>query len=715
MEAREHLHAISGGLFALEKSSVISEQRATVESIFRRTHTLKGAARMVGEEEAESLCQILEQQLGDLKNQATPVAAEVVAELHERLKRLRETLALGDEARAATPPEPLKPAAPAVPDAPPRAPGGGRGLVRVPSARLDALLVHAEELLTAKLTGAQRVAALRAVAERGATWKKEWARIRKEMIEARRFLDDLTPSPVSRELKALVHFLDWNHEFVERFQNDLQQSVKAAGQDQRRLGTMVDALLEETKEVLMLPFTSLLEVFPAFVRETALQQGKEIDLVIVGGETEIDRRVLEEMKDVVMHLVRNSIDHGIDLPEERVAAHKPGRATLTIAVAQKGGNDVEISVSDDGRGIDPAKVTASARRLGLLPDEAVELGESEALSLLFESGFSTKSVATELSGRGLGLAIVREKAEQIGGSVVVESEVARGAAFRLLLPITLARFRGVFVAAQEQPFVIPAAQVRKVIRITEAMIKRVKNQEMFEVDRAPVALVRLSDILGLAPPAKAPAATAPVFVVLLSSGRSSVGLRVEGVPYEQEIVMKGLGRLLAGVRHFVGATIVGSGQIVPVLNASNLVLSALRRGHLPRTAASRSASGAARKKKILIAEDSITSRSLLKSILQAAGFEVKTSVDGAEAFNTLKFEPIDLLISDVQMPRLDGFELTAKVRADPSLSTLPVILITSLASSEDKTRGVQAGANAYLVKSSFDQSDLLESIGRLIP
>lgn len=711
-EAAEHLRELLAGLFALEKSSAAAEHQVIVETIFRQTHTLKGAARLVGEDDAESLCQALEHRLGGLKQRKERVPPAVIAELYAETKQLSEMLQYSGEAPAAAAGVAVATDAAAAP-APSRG-AAGSGLVRVPSARLDALLVHAEELLTAKLTSAQRVAALRALEERKATWKKEWARVRKEMAAARRFLDAGLPSPVTRELKALVHFLDWNHEFVERGHDELALVVRAARQDERRLGTMVDHLLDETKEVLMLPFDSLLEIFPAFVREAAGGQGKEIELVLEGGATEIDRRVLEEIKDAIIHLVRNSIDHGIATPAERRAAGKAERGTLTIAVTQKSGGDVEIVVADDGRGVDTAKVTAHARRLKLIGDEVEELSENDALALLFESGFSTSTTVTDLSGRGLGLAIVREKAERIGGSVSVESELGQGTTFRLQLPITLARFRGIFVGAQGRSFVIPAAHVRRVLRLDPERVKRVKNHETFDFEGGAILLVRLSDILGLPAATKRAEAEVPAFVVLLAVGRSRVALRVEGVPFEQEIVMKGLGRLLAKVRHFMGATIVGGGQIVPVLNATGLVASAVRRGGPRRADAGKQKPASTHKRKILIAEDSITSRTLIKSILQGAGFDVRTAVDGADALTTLRFEPADLLISDVQMPRMDGFELTARVRADKALSTLPVILITSLASREDKARGVDAGANAYIVKSSFDQSDLLEAIGRLL-
>jgi two-component system chemotaxis sensor kinase CheA len=711
-EAREHLHAISHAAFALEKAAP-AEHPALVERIFRETHTLKGASRMVGEIEAESLCHALEQQLSGLKQAGKQVPAPVVADLHDQIAEITRLLGLQAAPAAAPAAAPEKAAEP---DA--AAAVAAASTVRVPGARLDALLQRAEEMVSARLTGEQHVATLRSLSERGLAWKKELERVRPDIATLRRHVDNGGgSSPVAKELTALLHYLDWTHEFLREFHGDVAKLGKGVGSDQRRLGGMIEHLLEETKEVLMQPFSALLEMFPAFVREIAVRQGKDIELEIEGAKTEIDRRVLEEIKDALVHLVRNSIDHGIEAAAERRAKGKAERGRLVISVRGRSGGNVEIAVADDGRGINPGEVTASARRLGLLEENAPELSDNDALSLLFRSGFSTKAATTELSGRGLGLAIVREKAEHIGGTVSVESEPGRGTTFRLQLPLTLARFRGLFVAAQGQSFVVPASYVRRVLRLRAAEFRQVKNREVIEVEGSSVVVLRLADVLGLPQAiAKGGDGNATAFVLFVESARSRIALRVDDAPHEQEIVMKSLGPILRGARQYVGATLVAGGRIVPVLNVSNLLSAAIESGRGTRREAPLPARQADRRKRtILVAEDSITSRSLLKSILQAAGFEVRTAVDGADALTTLKFEPVDLLISDVQMPRMDGFELTAKIRADAALSTLPVILITSLASREDKARGVDAGANAYIVKSSFDQSDLLEAIGRLIP
>lgn len=719
VEAAEHLQAMTQAAAALGPGVDAEVARALLERIYRETHTLKGAARMVAEGAAESLCHALEQQLVALKQADGPPGPGETAALADTIAAIGRALALEPSALAVAPPTsaPLPAASNEVPQtsaAPAPAPVAGQ--IRVSSARLDALLARTEELVGAKLTGGVRAATLRELRERGTAWRRDWDGVRTELAALRRYVDGAAGAPMEKELRALLQYAEASHEFGRAWQRDLAKLAADVSADQRKLGLTVDQLLQDTKEVLMQPFSALLELFPAFVRDIARQQGKEIEIEITGGETEIDRRVLDETKDALMHLVRNAVDHGIEAVAERRAAGKPPRARVAIAVAERSGGNVEIVVRDDGRGIDPATLVESARRLQLVAPDA-ELSDAEALALIFASGFSTRAAATALSGRGLGLAIVREKVEQLGGSVQVESAAGKGATFRLLLPVAFARFRGVFVQAGRQTFVLPSSYVVRILRLPPSAVRRVKHQQVLDIDDRAHVVLALPELLGVGTPRKTGGdEKAPVFFVLVQSGGARAALRVDGVPFEEPIVMKSLGRLLRRGRRYVGATVRGGEQIVPVLNVADLLGATARRA--PRAGGGGPGGAGAverRRRTILVAEDSITSRSLLKNILQTAGFDVRTAVDGADALTTLKFEAVDLLISDVQMPRVDGFELTARVRSDPKLSTLPVILITSLASREDKARGVDAGANAYIVKSSFDQSDLLAAIGRLLP
>jgi two-component system, chemotaxis family, sensor kinase CheA len=600
--------------------------------------------------------------------------------------------------------------------------------VRISTAKLDTLLLQTEEMLAVKLTVGQRAAELREGAAMLDAWKKEWARVLPEVRGARQAMEredgrhepgQAALHPSIREAGTagyparLLDFLDWNQEHLRNLESKLAALVRAAEQDRRSLGGMVDNLLEETKRLLLLPFSALLEIFPKLVRDLSRDQGKEAQVVIRGQEVEIDKRIQEEMKDALIHLVRNCIDHGIERPEERVRRNKPPRGTVTIALSQVEGK-VEILISDDGAGIDVEKVKAAAVRTGTVSEEeAAGLSDQEALSLIFQSDVSTSPIITEISGRGLGMAIVREKVEKLGGRVTVESSPGAGSAFRIVLPLTLATFRGLLIQAAGQLFVIPTVNIERVVRVRRDEIKTVENRETLSLDERAVSLARLEDVLELGRETRREEGPFLTLVVL-GAGERRIAFSVDEVLNEQEVLIKSLGPLLARVRNVSGATVLGSGKAVPILNVADLMKSAVRTAGAPARAAAPDGEGEEMGRSILVAEDSITSRMLLKNILESAGYQVSTAVDGMDALTTLKTEAFDLVVSDVDMPRMDGFELTEKIRGDGKLAGMPVVLVTARETGEDRERGVEVGANAYIVKSSFDQSNLLDVVRRLI-
>jgi len=478
---------------------------------------------------------------------------------------------------------------------------------------------------------------------------------------------------------------------------------------------MVDGLLEDMKKALMLPVSSALEMFPKFVRDLSRDRGKEAELLVQGGEIEIDRRILDEMRDPLIHLVRNCVDHGIETRAERARRDKPPQGTIALAIARRNGSRVEIQVSDDGAGIDTGKLREAARKLGLLSfEDAGRGGEQDLLPLVFQSGVSTSPIITDLSGRGLGLAIVREKVERLGGSISVETRPGRGTAFRVVLPLTLATFRGLHVKAGGERFVLPTAYVEQAARLKKEEIKTVENRETIRWNGQAVALARLADALELPRGKGVEPSGDTVQIVVLGSADRRIAFQVDEVLEEREVLVKTLGRQLSRVRNIAGATVLGTGKVVPILDVPDLLRSAAKAAAAPAAAAAEGGEVAAESKSILVAEDSITARTLLKNILESAGYNVATAVDGIDGFTQLKTERFDLVVSDVDMPRMNGFDLTAKIRADKALAELPVVLVTALESREDRERGIDVGANGYIVKSSFDQSNLLEVIGRLI-
>ena len=427
----------------------------------------------------------------------------------------------------------------------------------------------------------------------------------------------------------------------------------------------------------------------------------------------MDKRILEQMKDPLIHLIRNCVDHGIETPEQRNRLGKPPRATITLAVSPVDGNKVELLVSDDGAGIDIEKVKQSAIKHGLIsPEQGSRLGEPESLALIFRTDVSTSRIITQLSGRGLGLAIVWEKTERLGGRVSVESCRHEGTSIRITLPVALATFRGILVQAMDRLFVVPTAQVERVARFNPEDIQTVEGRETLALNGRAVSLACLAETLELPsaernddPPAATP-------VVVLGAGDQRVAFAVDAVLDEQEVLVKPLVKPLSRVRNIAGATVLGSGRIAPILNVADLLKSARKVGRATREVV-RAKRAETEARSILVVEDSITSRMLLKGILESAGYRVKTAVDGAEAFAALRAERFDLVVSDVEMPRMNGFDLTRKIRADKKLAELPVVLVTALETREDRERGIDVGANAYLIKSSFDQSNLLEAVRRL--
>jgi two-component system, chemotaxis family, sensor kinase CheA len=421
------------------------------------------------------------------------------------------------------------------------------------------------------------------------------------------------------------------------------------------------------------------------------------------------------MKDPLIHLVRNCIDHGVESPSSRLASGKTKQGTVTIAISQISGNQIEVLVSDDGGGIDVAKVREAARRRGMISDQEKGKPDSQdALSLVFRSEVSTSPIVTNISGRGLGLAIVREKVENLGGHVSVATAPQLGASFRILLPVTLSTFRGILVLASDNLFVVPTANVERVARMRKDLVKTVGNKDTIEVNGRAVPLVRLCDALELPRVTRKSDDSQYVPVLILRSAEAVVCFSVDKILLEQEVLVKGMGRQLSRVRNVAGATVLGSGKLAPILNVSDLIKSAIKGAYAGSGAAVGVDETENREKAVLVVEDSITSRMLLKNILETAGYSVTTTVDGQEAWSLLRREEFDLVVSDVEMPRMDGFQLTAGIRADERLAELPVVLVTSLGSREDRERGIDVGANAYIIKGSFDQNNLLETIERLI-
>ena len=457
-----------------------------------------------------------------------------------------------------------------------------------------------------------------------------------------------------------------------------------------------DLLLDELKDAAlrmrMQPLSSIAGPLRRAVRETATALGKDVDLVLTGTETELDRAILEELPDVLVHLVRNAVDHGIEAPDERVRNGKPRSGRLEVGASQRG-SLVEITVSDDGRGVDSALAGGD---------------EHELAERLAEPGMSTAAQVTEFSGRGVGLDSVRQFATSRGGSLAVRTAAGRGTEIVITLPFTLALAQVLLFERGSNIFALPLASVDEVVRVDHVL--SLGGRPSLELHGEPVPAADLADVVGADAP---PLESTPRAVVMASGGRRLAALcdRLLG---EEEVVVNGLVPPLDRLPGYLGTAVLGDGRIVLVLDAAALV-HADRGGPRRVSAQALAAAGSSAPSTVLVVEDSFTIRELQRSILEASGYAVTTAENGRHALSVLDRDAsISLVVSDVDMPELDGFGLAAAIRAHPDRCDLPVVIVTSRDTDEDRRRGAEAGADAYVVKSAFDQGTLLATVERLI-
>lgn len=763
IEAKEHLQSLTTGLLKLEKTER-GAQQPLIEGIFRDAHSLKGAARAVDMADIEQLCQAMEDvfacckrgeltltpngfdvlhrtldAVGDLVDSETGEGGAEITELIKQLQALERGELLEDASQLSEmPPPPPKPDAPAEQPPPPvaespspeEAPSpppkptpkkpiakpvkksAAEDTIRIATAKLDSLMLQVEEMLSVKLALHQQYTELRDMVTLLTVWKKMWEKVSPDVRELKKFATTagVLPADVARTLERTLEFLAFNSGRLDAIDTTTGHVLQHVNDTGRSLETMVDSLLDDMKQILLHPFSLLLDMVPKMVRDLSRSQGKIVDLEIHGAGVEIDRRILEEMRSPFIHLIRNAIDHGIEKPDEREKKGKPRTGSINISIFQSDANKVKIVLSDDGKGIDVARVKQKAVQQGILTTAEAEVMEDEAaMMLIFHSALSTSPIITEISGRGLGMAIVQEKIHALDGQIAVVSTKNLGTVFEITLPISMATFRGILVQCGKIRVIVPTNSVHRVTRIRRADIKTVEGKDTIVIDGRVMPVVPLRAVLEL--PA-GDSQTEQITVLVTHMGDEKIAFAVDRVLQEQEVLVKGLGPQLVRVRNITGATILGSGEVVPIVNVSDLFKSAVTLTGMH--AKTQKPAEPTEPKSILVVDDSITSRSLLQNVLEAAGYRVTTNVDGVDAFTTLRQESFDLLVSDVEMPRMNGFELTAKVRADSRLANLPVILVTSLSSREDRERGIDVGADAYVVKSNFDQTSLLTIIERLI-
>ena len=752
IEAAEHLKSISEELIKYEKSSSDDEKTESINIIFRGAHSLKGASRAVNLGEIEGYCQTLESVFALVRDGILSTSFRLIDEIHKGIDTISNFLQETDDkqklfiareidslatilsgiAKGESPTQAEKPKSkksvtriskkpdPVIiaPESKKTEPGEKiiplpeektktrnindaklQDTIRVTTHKLDALFLKSEEMLSCKLEAddlLKNLADLRLLQE---SYKKN--------LEQLTTLVSIKNTFSQNDMNKLQELYGESAAETEKKLNSIS---KQAYHYNKKLSAMVSQLVDEMKEILMLPFSYLSDVFPKMVRELARDLNKEIEFEIKGSNIELDRRILEEMKDAMIHLIRNSIDHGIESPEVREQNGKERQGKIILEVKKEGGDKIEISLSDNGAGINYESIRSTAVRKNIFNEkDAATLTEEQLLELLFHPNFSTSQVITDISGRGVGMSVVKEKINRLNGSVKIFSKINEGTSFKILLPLTLAKIRAIILRCTNQIYALQTLNVDRVMRIKSESIKTVKNRATINYNSIPIPLCNLAEVLGIRSEAKKESQNSNIIVIKIAD--NIVAFQVDEILHEQEIIIKKLNRQLENAKFVNGATMLGDGSVIPVLNTHDL-LKEIKTHSFSSEIKEKPKS--IRKQELLIADDSITSRMLIRDILESSGYNVKMVVDGKEAYAELKTKNYDLVISDVEMPRLNGFELTEKIRSDSDLKRLPVILLTSLAKKEDREKGIDAGANAYIVKSGFDQSNLLDTIERLI-
>ncbi len=574
--------------------------------------------------------------------------------------------------------------------------------IRIRTSQVDQILNLISEVVISQIKEEQRSVELRhGVNEMNEVWQT-WLRLKATLGSLS--LPEETALALTEEVSALEGALSARRVTAAEFS-------KKFGDDVSRTSLVVNELQEQGMRLRMLPVSTVFQAFPRAMRDLARSFKKDVDLELEGGDTELDKKVLEEINDPLIHIMRNAVDHGIESADVRVAAGKPAKGKISMAARQEG-DHIVIAVSDDGAGIDPAQVRAAAVRKGYISEsEAAAMSDREASYLIFEKGFSTSAIITEISGRGVGMDVVREFiVEKLKGSLDVHSELGKGTTFRLTIPLTLAIIRALMLRVGTQVFAMPTASVEETLRVEPGEIIKVEGREVIRRQRRTVPLVHLGEILDT-PADGTEGSKIPIATVGFSGHR--MGFIVDALVGEQQIVIKPLGSHLLKVENVAGVTVLGAGEVVPILNVPDLMDAARRRsGHKVAHVSQAESAGPRR---VLICEDSFTTRELERSIFEAAGYEVEVAMDGAMGLTMLREGiNVDAVVSDVQMPNMTGFELTRAIKSDPGLQDIPVIIVTSLERDEEKAEGIQAGADAYITKSVFNQDTLLDTVERLI-
>ncbi len=711
ISSEEHLNKLQSGLMLLDENP---DDRASLEELLNESQSFELDSRIVGQESLETVIHKVELIFESLQSGGISFpqvsyplhsAVDAIAELvKEALTGKTATVNLGQvlrdlddlcksrDNRPAEGPKEEKATATNLADM------ARLDTIRVPMRYLDALMTHTGELTVTKTRLAHTGEKLRDLLGIWDSWKT------RKNAGTRG-----TDRVVEEKLDSIIRYLHGS-----------------VVENNTRLDLISRELDEKIRTLRLLPLSTIFLLFPRLVRELAQEEGKEINFVMEGGNITVDKQILEEMKDPLLHLLRNAVDHAIETPEERRRAGKNPVGQVWLKASRNGSNIV-IEVGDDGRGLDLEKIKQTALKRKLYrAEELAAMGANQIRSLIFLPGFSTRSFVTEISGRGVGLDVVRSNVERLKGTIAIES--SGGTTFRIQLRSTVATLNVMLVGLRESTVAIPIEAIEKTLLIRPGEVYSLEGQPTISVGSfaclrhdKPVTLVKMADILELpsvvtSQKQRQRQEESLISIIVLNVDGQILAFEVDRLLEVLDVVIKPQTKLLKRVRNIMGATILGTGDVCMILNPQDLINSVRKQTQtIIANDELDSAASAVRKPVILLVEDSIAVRTQEKRILDKAGYEVIIAVDGVDGYNKLRSGlVVDGIISDVEMPNMDGLTFTAKVRQHPEYRELPLILVTSLAKEEDKRRGAQAGANAYIVKDQFNQELLIETLERLV-
>ncbi|HYC93192.1 MAG TPA: hybrid sensor histidine kinase/response regulator, partial [Thermoanaerobaculia bacterium] len=565
-------------------------------------------------------------------------------------------------------------------------PRNGRREIRITADKLDRLMAA---------TGETTVAA---------RWFDGFTRAMSRLKQQQDALIEAIEDPQLRQLAS-----ECRAAIAERFEESVTFS--------RQLENISGRLYREVIATRMRAFSVGVHPFPRLVRDVARQLGKQVELQIGGGSTEVDRDILDKLEAPLSHLIRNAVDHGIETPEDRVLAGKPAEGCIRLDASHQAGM-LHVVVQDDGRGIDVERVRARVAERGLAGAEIVSrLSEAELLEFLFLPGFTTTHNVTEISGRGVGLDVVQSMVQEVGGVVRVASTPGRGTTFTLQLPITRSVVRALLVEIAGEPYAVPLTRIEHALVAARGDIHVAESREYVRFDRDNVGIVPARQILGIEPAPRAETAS----ILIISNQRSRYGVAVDRFTGESDLVLRPLDPRLGKVPNVSAVSVTLDGTPILLLDVDDLVASVgeiLNEGRLQRVAGGERPQDEVRmpirRKRVLVVDDSLTVREVERRLLENHGYEVEVAVDGMHGWNAVRTSRFDLVISDVDMPRMTGIELVSRIKSDERLARIPVMIVSYKDREEDRLRGLDAGANYYLTKGSFADDTMLRAVADLI-